>query len=208
MRPYFLAFTLALFAAPVSSEQAMPMAHGDHAMHGTLQTPSHLMDHGAGHDSHMGAVTGQSGPREPGQSAFAAIQEIVDILIADPATDWSKVNIDALRAHLVDMNNVTLNADVETLETENTLSFRVTSDDPAVSESIRRMVSAHATVMNGVFGWTLAADQIDDEGATLNVQADKAEFAKIRSLGFFGVMALGAHHQEHHLAIARGQHAH
>ena len=35
-----------------------------------------------------------------GQDAFAAIQEIVEILAADPKTDWSKVNIDALRQHL------------------------------------------------------------------------------------------------------------
>ena len=47
-----------------------------------------------------------------GQDAFAAIQEVVEILTADPKTDWSKVNIDALRQHLIDMNNVTLNAKV------------------------------------------------------------------------------------------------
>ena len=47
-------------------------------------------------------------PTEAGQGAFAAIQEIVAILEADPDTDWSKVDIDALRQHLVDMNAVTL----------------------------------------------------------------------------------------------------
>src|SRR5438046_3161300 len=44
-----------------------------------------------------------SAPREPGQSAFAAIQEIVALLEADPGTDWTKVDIEALRRHLVDM---------------------------------------------------------------------------------------------------------
>ncbi|MFW1924327.1 hypothetical protein ACG90D_19965, partial [Acinetobacter geminorum] len=53
-------------------------------------------------------------PTQPGQDAFAAIQEIVQILEADPRTDWSKVNIDALREHLVDMSNVTLSAQVKT----------------------------------------------------------------------------------------------
>jgi hypothetical protein len=37
-------------------------------------------------------------PVQPGQGAFAAIQEIVEILEADPTTDWSKVNIEACPA--------------------------------------------------------------------------------------------------------------
>ncbi len=44
----------------------------------------------------------------PGQDAFGAIQEIVRILEANPRTDWSKVNLAALREHLIDMNRVTL----------------------------------------------------------------------------------------------------
>src|SRR5690348_17327314 len=38
--------------------------------------------------------------REPGQAAFGAIQEMVESLQADPQTDWSKVDVDALREHL------------------------------------------------------------------------------------------------------------
>jgi hypothetical protein len=52
-------------------------------------------------------------PMQPGQGAFAAIQEIVEILEADPETDWSKVDIGALRQHLIDMDNVALHAQVE-----------------------------------------------------------------------------------------------
>jgi hypothetical protein len=43
----------------------------------------------------------------PGQEAFGTIQEIVRTLEADPTTDWSKVNIVALREHLIDMDEVT-----------------------------------------------------------------------------------------------------
>ena len=32
------------------------------------------------------------------------------ILEADPTTDWSKVNIGALREHLIDMDEVTMRA--------------------------------------------------------------------------------------------------
>src|SRR5579863_3168646 len=63
----------------------------------------------------MGAHAGMHGvsgtPISPGQSAFGAIQEIVEILDADPKTDWSKVDLEALRQHLIDMNEVTLKAD-------------------------------------------------------------------------------------------------
>jgi hypothetical protein len=34
--------------------------------------------------------------------------------------------------------------------------------------------------------------------------ADPADLVKLEGLGFIGVMTLGAHHQEHHLAIATG----
>lgn len=56
----------------------------------------------AGHD--MG------GPQETGQSAFAALAEIVTILQADPETDWERVDIDGLRRHLVDMDLLTQEA--------------------------------------------------------------------------------------------------
>ena len=66
------------------------------------------------HSKHMAAMNGM--PVEGGQSAFAAIQEIVGILENDPHTDWSKVDIEALRQHLIDMDNVTLRAAVTASE--------------------------------------------------------------------------------------------
>ena len=59
-------------------------------------------------------------PSETGQSA---IQEILPKLEADPRRDWSKVEIEALRQHLIDMNNVTLNAVVETGEDGDAFRF-------------------------------------------------------------------------------------
>ena len=47
-------------------------------------------------------------PTMPGQGVFGTIQEIVHILEADPATNWSKANIAALREHLIDMDGVTM----------------------------------------------------------------------------------------------------
>lgn len=158
------------------------------------------MDHGA-------MTAGGAGPRETGQATFAAIQEIVGMLDADPATDWTKVDIEALRQHLIDMNNVTLNAAVEAMEMEGSVRFTVSGDGP-VRESVRRMVMAHAATVNGVDGWKFVAEP-SDTGATLTVSPpDKASLVKLRALGFIGVMARGMHHQQHHWMLATGMDPH
>ena len=153
-------------------------------------------------EHHTGGVV----PTQVGQDAFAAIQEIVGILEADPTTDWSKVDIDALRRHLVDMSNVILAADVSSAPMDGGLRFDVTGVG-AVRDSVRRMVTAHATMMNGVEGWKFEASEIDG-GAAMTVRAPAADANKLRGLGFFGLMTRGMHHRYHHLMIARGEHPH
>jgi len=66
------------------------------------------------------------------------------------------------------------------------------------------MVIAHAAAMNGVGGWRFAASETD-AGAVLTVLAPARDAAKLRGLGFIGVMTRGMHHQMHHLMIARGE---
>lgn len=141
---------------------------------------------------------------EDGQAAFAAIQEIVAALLADPDTDWEKVNIEALRQHLIDMDNVTLRSDVSSEAVPGGARFTVTSDDPAVQASIRAMTLAHAATMDGVEGWSLEAEETGD-GAILTATGDET---RIRALGFIGLMTVGMHHQQHHLALARGETPH
>jgi hypothetical protein len=146
-------------------------------------------------------------PSEPGQSAFAAIQEIVAILEADPATDWAKVDIEALRQHLIDMNAVTLNAEVVAEPIDGGARFQVGGTD-RVRGSIRRMVMAHAATMNGVGGWMFKAEETS-AGAVLTVTvSNPAEVAKVRALGFIGVLTHGMHHQAHHQMIASGRNPH
>jgi len=147
------------------------------------------------------------GTTEPGQGAFAAIQEIVAMLYSDPETDWSKVDIDSLRRHLVDMSNVTLYAEVTSIPIENGVRYAVTGTGP-VDGSIRRMVKAHAHTMSGVNGMTIVAED-HPEGAVMTVAvADPADLPKLNGLGFIGIMTLGMHHQGHHLAIAAGSAPH
>ena len=145
-------------------------------------------------------------PTQPGQSAFAAVQEIVGILEADPKTDWSKVNIEALRQHLIDMDNVTLRADVKSEPIDGGMRFAV-SGTGTVTDSIRRMVAAHSTTMTGVDGWQFEASEIE-RGAALVVRPPAKDADKVRGLGFLGVLARGMHHQDHHMMIARGMSSH
>lgn len=202
----------------VSAMQALGQ---EHVLHGnpagqTLQRPgTHAQPAAAQHDLH-GASAGHSkgmthdaGPaadvREGGQSAFAAIQEIVAKLMADPGTDWQKVNIEALRQHLVDMDNVTLRAHVELQKIDGGARFLVTSEVPSVTASIRAMVPAHVAAMNGVMGWQMSGEDITG-GAALTIKG--TDIARIRALGFIGVMSVGMHHQAHHLALASGSNLH
>jgi len=123
--------------------------------------------------------------------------------MADPKTDWSKVDIGTLRQHLVDMNNVTLAADVKNAPVDGGMRFDITDQGP-VRDSIRRMVAARAATMNGVDGWRFEAVEIDD-GESLIAWPPAKDADKLRGLGFFGVLTFGMHHQAHHLMIAPGE---
>jgi hypothetical protein len=152
---------------------------------------------------HHATAAPQALPTLPGQDAFGAIQEIVQLLEADPATDWRKVNLEALRQHLVDMNEVTLRADAAPREIEGGLDIAVTGAGRTL-DAIRRMVNAHAREIDGYHGWTARAAPLPD-GVRLTVTAaDPKEVRHIRGLGFIGIMASGASHQAHHMMMAKG----
>lgn len=175
------------------------------SLHGYPDQPANMpMNHGAMHATSRGTISAV--PTQPGQAAFGAIQEIVRMLEADPRTDWSKVNIEALRQHLIDMNNVTLAAEVRSEPVEGGLRFFVTGAGP-VTDSIRRMLSAHAATMDGIGGWHFSVSETDG-GAIFTVRVPPQDAEKLRGLGFIGVMSHGMHHQEHHWIIARGEHPH
>jgi hypothetical protein len=160
----------------------------------------------AGHPMAHGQVQEAGVPVQAGQAAFAAIQEIVDILMRDPGTDWSKVDIEALRRHLIDMDNVTLRAAAAGEAVPGGMRYTVTGEG-AVRDSIRRMVTAHAATMDGADGWSFDAAETA-EGAVLTVRPPAGDMDRLLGLGFIGVMASGMHHQEHHLMLARGGHPH
>lgn len=179
----------------------------DHAMPGHDQMPD-MMQHHQQMMSRMHGQQAQGGiPTMPGQDAFGAIQEVVRVLESDPETDWSKVDLEALRQHLIDMNDVTLQADVVAKPVDGGLEIAVTGSGRTLA-AIQRMVPAHAKEINGLNGWSAKTATLGN-GILLTVTAsDLKEVQHIRGLGFIGILVSGSHHQPHHLAMAKGEPVH
>jgi hypothetical protein len=148
-----------------------------------------------------------AGTTMPGQDAFGAIAEVVRTLEADPNTDWSKVDLEALRRHLIDMNEVTLNAVAAAKPIDGGLKITVTGTGRTVG-AIQRMVTAHAKEIDGLNDWSVKTQSLAN-GTLLQVtSSDENEVKHIRGLGFIGIMVTGSHHPMHHLAMAKGDSPH
>jgi hypothetical protein len=178
------------------------MASGQHPAMGPGQMQEMMRQHQG-----MMPMTGMHGasstPTLPGQGAFGAIQEVVRILDADPNTDWSKVDLEALRQHLIDMDEVTLRAEAAPKQIDGGLEIAITGNGRTLT-AIQRMIPAYAQTVNGLNGWTAKADTLPN-GELLTVTAtDAKEVQHIRGLGFIGLLVSGSHHQPHHLAMAKG----
>jgi hypothetical protein len=194
-------------AAALAVSAAVPVASAG-------QPPTNANEHHTMEQHHRQMMQAQGGsdaatPTVPGQDAFGAIQEVVRILEADPNTDWSKVNLEALRQHLIDMNEVTLRAKVVTKPIEGGIEARVTGEG-RTTEAIRRMVVAHAQQIDRshLNGWSAKTEPLT-EGVVLTVtSSDPQGVQHIRGLGFIGVMVSGSHHQPHHLGMAKGDFVH
>ena len=172
-----------------------------------LATPVIAQEHTVGMD-HNAHTAGMSTIEitEPGQSAFAAIEQIVLALDMDPTTDWSKVDISGLREHLRDMDLVFTAAEVSSETVAGGMQFTVTGEG-RVREAIRNMTIAHAGVMDDVDNWGYAAEE-HPQGATMTVTVPPFDMPRLQALGFFGIMATGMHHQDHHWMMATGGNPH
>ena len=91
---------------------------------------------------HMARMPATS-PAMPGQDAFGALAEVVRLLDADRQTDWSKVNLERLRQHLVDMNEVVLRSEVKQTPIPGGLAMEITGTG-RTERAIRAMVVPHA----------------------------------------------------------------
>jgi hypothetical protein len=186
------------------SQMHSQMMQGQTGMHsgtsGGMEMHGGMSGHGQMHGQQSGT------PTLPGQDAFGAIQEIVQALQSDPKTDWSKVNVEALRQHLIDMNEVTLHAAATPRLFDNGIEFTVTGEGRTL-EAIKRMVPAHVKELHEI-GWNAKTDELPN-GVKLTVMASDAKpLTRLKALGFMGIMVQGGHHQPHHLMMAKGQLVH
>jgi hypothetical protein len=185
------------------------LAASELSLPSSLHAQSSQDAHSAMHATPHHAVAQSALPTLPGQDAFGAVQEIVRILEADPTTDWSKVNLEVLRQHLIDMNEVTLKAEAQAKPIEGGLQIVVTGEG-RTREAIQRMVTAHVHEIERTHlnGWAAKTDPLQNGVVLAVTAADPKEVAHIRGLGFIGIMTSGPHHQPHHLAMARGELVH
>jgi hypothetical protein len=186
------------------SQMHSQMMQGQTGMHSGTSGGMEMHGGMSGHGQMHGRQSGT--PTMPGQDAFGAIQEIVQALQSDPKTEWAKVNIEALRQHLIDMNEVTLHATATPRAFDNGIEFTVTGEG-RVLEAIKRMVPAHVKELHEI-GWNAKTDELPN-GVKLTVMASDAQpLTQLKALGFIGIMVQGGHHQPHHLMMAKGQHVH
>jgi hypothetical protein len=196
----------AALVAHTALAQDPPMQHP--AIHGAEMS----MPHGAMHGmQHRPGTTGV--PTMAGQDAFGAITEVVQMLDADPTTDWSKVDLERLRQHLIDMHEVVLRSQVEPTPVPGGLVMDITGTG-RTEQAIRTMLVPHAAALDRMPSFAAKTELIPG-GLRLTVTAKPADDAKavarLRGLGFIGLLTTGAHHGPHHLAMARGErfpHAH
>ena len=178
---------------------------GMHGQQGDMMSQMHsqMMQGQGGMHGGMHGQQSAVTPIVPGQDAFGAIQEIVQILQSDPKTDWSKVNIDVLRQHLIDMDEVTLHAAATTRVFDTGIEFNVTGEGRTF-EAIKRMVPAHVKELHEI-GWSAKSDDLPNGVRLTIVASDAQPLTKLKALGFMGIMVQGGHHQPHHLMMAMGQ---
>ncbi len=146
---------------------------------------------------------------EAGNDTFGTIQEVIARLNSNPDTDWSKVDIEALREHLVDMNDMTLN--VEVISQKAVPQGLVAIVKPTAARSaaaLKRVFSAHPAQLKRETDWDMQVEKTGDRYMLTTTTVNPGEVNKIRGLGYIGLMAAGSHHQRHHWAMAKGENPH
>lgn len=194
------------FVHPITKAFSQQMSMMNHGMSGDQQMPG-MMQHMMQMHGQATMEMGLNAPTLAGQDAFGAVQEIVRILEADSTTDWSKVNFEALRQHLIDMDEVTLRANAPATSVDGGLEIAITGESRTLA-AIQRMIPDHAQELNQMNGWHATTQMLPD-GVRLTVtSSDPKEIAHIRGLGFIGLLVGGSHHQPHHLAMAKNEMVH
>ncbi len=141
----------------------------------------------------------------PGNDIFGTIQEVVQKLEADPKTDWSKVDLEALRQHLLDMKAFTEDVTVISKKPiEKGVEIEVHPETKRAIIALEHLFMMHPRMLKMEKGWDMQATQNGDKWTITCTTADTSEVEEIRALGYIGLLVEGAHHQLHHWMIATG----
>ena len=173
---------------------------------GTAQAQSPHAHHG---DESAAPGEAETVLQAPGASVFGAVQEAIRALEADSTTDWSAVDVDQLRQHLLDMHRVALHVEVEEkspLDDGVRIRVRPTTDEARAS--LARVLDAHPHMLKQETGWTMAVEEQEATYVLRVTTGEPDEAEKIQGLGYMGLLAYGTHHQRHHWHLVRGQHPH
>lgn len=140
---------------------------------------------------------------ESGNDVFGAIQQVIKQLEQNPNTDWSQVDLEALRQHLLDMKAFT--EEVEVLSQtpiDQGIEIHVKPQSEQAVKALTNVLSKHPSMLKSEMGWNMSAIQKDDQWVITCTTEKASEVDKIRGLGYIGLLAAGAHHQLHHWMIA------
>ncbi|MBE8162926.1 MAG: hypothetical protein HAW63_02945, partial [Bdellovibrionaceae bacterium] len=166
----------------------------------------------SGHEGHK-PVAKKIVLTEAGNDAFGTIQEIITKLSQDPTTDWSKVNLEAVRKHLLDMYDMTMSVTVVSQKpVSGGMEAVVYPTTDRAAKALVRVFNAHPAQLKKESGWDMTikkgfGKKYNKYIVTVTTSKD-SEVDKIRGFGYIGVMAAGKHHQTHHLMMAKGENAH
>jgi hypothetical protein len=182
----------------------------DHSAMGDSTMGDSTMDHsemGMDHAAMMKAS--KSAPSalliEAGNDAFGTVQEVVRLLSNDPDTDWSKVNLEALRLHLLDMEDMVSNVKVlSQTPIDYGMVAVVKPTTNRASEALKRIFMAHPQMLKSESGFDMKVGFDYGQYTLTTTTSNPADVDKIRGLGYIGLMAFGSHHQAHHVSIAKG----
>ena len=168
----------------------------DEVNHSKMDHAKHMMQMGAGTAEKPVMPTAPAPSatplKEAGNAIFGTIQETIKMLDADPNTNWEKIDIEGLRQHLIDMENFTSGVDVlSEKKIEKGAEMVIRAKSEMAHHSLSRALKAHPSMLTSETGWTMGVKQ-SKERFTLTIETQKPEeVARLRALGYIGVMALG-----------------
>ncbi len=167
-----------------------------------------VQSHPTRHEMHKPSVS-DSPLTEAGNDVFGTIQEVIRKLNHDPKVDWSKVNLEALRRHLVDMNDMTLNIEVISQQTiDKGLKILIRPTTLRSASALHRVFAVHPAQLKDETGWKMWVQKIEQTYSLTITTENPDEVHQIKALGYIGIMASGNHHQVHHSMMAKGENPH